>query len=139
MYMRGWQAPEERRDIYIQAGPSLSLSGRFCISSLPPVEVSVSLTHLQTAEQELGNSCAVAPAVAPVPGLASQVPPATGHGAGLRERNLDSLGLSNKRTGVRVVPLGGAIAEIISGLLLPLGRSPSQGRPFHSILLLPIL
>ena len=46
-----------------------------------------------------------APAVAPVPGLASQVPPAAGHGTRLWERDFESLGLPKKRTGMRAVLL----------------------------------
>lgn len=60
---------------------------------------------MQAAEPEPGNSCAVAPAVAPVPGLASQVPPAANHGARLWERDLESFIFSKKRTGMTVVPL----------------------------------
>lgn len=40
----------QRADIWLPSGPSLGLSRRFCTSSLPPVEVSVSLTGLQAAE-----------------------------------------------------------------------------------------
>lgn len=115
--------------------PSVGLSGQLCTSSLPPVEGSVSLTRLHTAEPESGNSSAVVPAVAPVLGLASQIPLATGHGAWLWERDLESFGLPNKRTVVRRVPLGGE--EMIQASPAS-GQDPTR-RLFHNFLLLLIL
>lgn len=68
---------------------------------LSPTSRGLCLTHsLAGRGAEPGSSCAVAPAVAPVPGLASQVPPAADHGTRLWERDFESLGLPKKRTGV---------------------------------------
>lgn len=133
MYTGVKGAPEGRPDIWLQSGPSLGLSRRFCTSSLPPVEVSVSLTGLSAAEQEPGSSCAVAPAVAPVPGRASQVPPAAGHGARLWERDLEFSGLPKKRTGVQAVPLGGAMQRSLLASPCLWARAHPQRRLFHTL------